>query len=359
MQSQHHHIFEPVYLYGKPRNQGVIRQFPADFIVSECLGFEPSGEGEHLYLQVQKQGENTQWLARQLASAFGIRLRDVSFSGLKDRHALTTQWFSLHLPGKTDRDDQVIELPNITVLQRARHHKKLRRGAHKTNEFEIRIRSVAGDRVDIEHRLAALQKGFPNYFGPQRFGTANRNLEKVRQLFAGQLRKVRRETRSLYLSTARAWLFNLVLSGRMSEEGMPNLREGDVLQLAGTNSVFCVTELDSELLKRLEKGDVFLTGPLWGRGPVMTGASMTVLEQGFTAAEPDLKAGLEAAGLTADRRALLSRPRQLSWEWENEATVRIGFHLGQGVYATSLLREVFHLKDAMVRESGGTDELVG
>ncbi len=359
MQSQHHHVFEPVYLYGKPRNQGVIRQFPADFIVSEHLGFDPSGEGEHLYLQVQKQGENTQWVARQLASVFGIRLREVSFSGLKDRHALTTQWFSLHLPGKTDRDHQVIDLPNITVLQRVRHHKKLRRGVHKANAFEIRIRSVAGDRADIEHRLTSLQKGFPNYFGPQRFGTANQNLEKVRQLFAGQLKKVRRETRSLYLSTARAWLFNLALSGRLSEEGRPGLREGDVLQLAGTGSVFCVTEPDSELVQRLETGDLFITGPLWGRGPVMTGASITVLEQGFTAAEPDLKAGLEAAGLTSDRRALLSRPHQLSWAWENETTVRIGFSLGRGVYATSLLREVFYLMDAMVRENGGTNELVG
>ena len=335
----------PTYLLGKPQSSAVIRESPADFIVDETLGFELSGEGEHLFLRVRKCRQNTQWVVRELAKIFAVKPRDVSVAGLKDRHAITSQWVSIHMPGKPEKDWIDIDLENVEVLQRKRHDKKLRRGAHKSNQFKITLRHVEGDQAEIENRLNAIQQGVPNYFGEQRFGINGHNIVMAKRLFAGELKKVKREKRSMYLSAARSWLFNAVLSQRLAETDALSLLVGDVLQLEGSSSVFTVDEIDSSLQQRLIEGDVQITGPLWGKGDVMTGPVVTEKEAAYLSGELELQQGLEDAGLKQQRRALLIRPKELNWAWQDEAVLVMEFCLGTGIYATSILREVMQITD--------------
>lgn len=343
------------YLLGQPQSSAVIRECPEDFVVDENLGFDLSGEGEHLFLLVRKRRQNTQWVVRELAKVFAVKPRDVSVAGLKDRHAVTTQWISIHMPGKPEKDWIDIDLENVEVLQRKRHHKKLRRGAHKSNQFKITLRQVEGVRTDIENRLNAIQQGVPNYFGEQRFGIDGHNITMAKRLFANELKKVKREKRSMYLSAARSWLFNSVLSQRLAEADGLSLLTGDVLQLDGSGSVFTVDEVNADLQQRLSQGDVQITGPLWGKGELMTGPIVTEKEAAYLSGETVLRQGLENAGLKPQRRPLLSRPQNLSWMWQDETSLVLEFSLGTGIYATSILREVTQISDATVEQRGNRE----
>ncbi|MGL6163523.1 MAG: tRNA pseudouridine(13) synthase TruD, partial [Aeromonas veronii] len=126
------------YLHGAPTARGILKAEAADFVVNEDLGFEPCGEGEHIFVRVRKTGENTAWVAGLLADAAGINRNAVTWAGLKDRHAVTEQWFGIHLPGKAEPDLSVIESDSIQILQVKRHNKKLRVGYLKGNHFILR-----------------------------------------------------------------------------------------------------------------------------------------------------------------------------------------------------------------------------
>ena len=77
---------------------GILRSTPDDFEVTETLTFEPEGEGEHLYVLAEKRGVTTRAVQQMLASRCGVPLRDVSYAGMKDRHAVARQWFSVRRP---------------------------------------------------------------------------------------------------------------------------------------------------------------------------------------------------------------------------------------------------------------------
>ncbi|HHQ14875.1 MAG TPA: tRNA pseudouridine(13) synthase TruD, partial [Chromatiales bacterium] len=188
--------------WGDAAATGIMRSRPEDFQVIEQLPFEPSGEGEHLFVQVRKTGQNTRWVAKRLADAAGIDYRATGYAGLKDRRAVAEQWFSLHLPGQND--PVLPEIPDVEVLQQIRHGNKLRTGALAGNRFKLVLRDCNGDRNAIVERLERISaQGAPNYFGPQRFGRDARNLELLN--VEG---RVGREARSFGLSALRSALFN-------------------------------------------------------------------------------------------------------------------------------------------------------
>ena len=112
------------------------------FDVTEDLGFDLSDDGEHDFLWIEKRDANTAWVARQLARHAGVSARDVGYAGLKDRQAVTTQWFSIHLPGRSDPDWAALDEPQIQVLECTRNRRKLRRGVHRANRFRLRLRSL-------------------------------------------------------------------------------------------------------------------------------------------------------------------------------------------------------------------------
>jgi tRNA pseudouridine13 synthase len=326
--------------YGGPPLRGVLRATPEDFFVDEDLGFAPDGAGEHVFVRVEKRGANTDFVARELAHFAGVRAEAVSYAGLKDRHAVTRQTFSIHLPGKADPDWAGLSHAEFSVLEAARHSRKLQRGALKGNRFRIVLRDVQGDR-DAAAKIAEAVRaqGVPNYFGEQRFGRDAANVDKALAMFKG--RRVQRHERSLLLSAARSQVFNAVLAGRVGQGNWNRPLDGEVWMLDGTHSIFGPEPLTPELSARLERGDIAPTGPMWGAGELRTRAAVADLENAVAARFPELAAGLAANGLRQERRSLVLRPRELAMHWLPAVGAELSFYLNSGTYATVLLRELF------------------
>lgn len=281
------------YTLGKPGARADFRCSPEDFLVEEDLGFEPGGEGEHLLLHLKKRGENTGWLAKELANAFNIRELDIGYCGLKDRNAVTRQWFSLYLPKLSDEHSmQQLSAfeqshPSITLLAHTRHAKKLRRGQHRANHFHIILRNLQPS-DDLEKRLAFIaETGVPNYFGEQRFGRGGSNLYWARLWFEGGETIRKRSKRVMAQSAARSFLFNTVLAARVA---------------AGNWNQKCFGD---------ELGD---TGPLWGRGKALGGEALNAFEAEQLAGYKPWMHGLEHVGSLQERRPLALRPEDFKWQ---------------------------------------------
>lgn len=307
-----------------------------DFRVDEILGFEPSGAGEHLFLDIEKRGANTAWVAQRLARWAGVVDHAVSYAGLKDRHAVTRQAFTVHLPKRIAPSlDVLADECEFRVLGHAWHARKLPRGALRGNRFVLRLRELVGERDPIEARLAAIaQRGVPNYFGEQRFGRDGGNLAAARAMFVG--RRLPREKRSILLSSARSALFNAVLAERVQRGDWDQGLAGEVWMLDGSHSVFGPEPMNDDLGRRCKELDLHPTGPMWGAGELRTQDVVRELETRTIEAFADLAAGLVAAGLRQERRALRLPVRELTWQWQG-ADLELGFFLPAGCYATTVL----------------------
>ncbi|MGY6277943.1 tRNA pseudouridine(13) synthase TruD [Methylomonas sp. MgM2] len=325
--------------FGGPAGSGEIKTEPDDFVVEEVLPFAPEGSGEHVFLQIEKTGENTEYIARLLARHAGVRQRDVGFAGLKDRHGRTQQWFSVWLPGLVDPDWSLLENPGLKILAAVRHARKLKRGVLAGNRFRIRIRNWQGDSAACERQLQAIKNnGFPNYFGEQRFGHHGRNVENAVAMFQGA--RVRREQRAIYLSAARSYLFNSILAERVKSQTWNQAIPGDLMQLNNSHSFFQAQTVDTALNTRVETGDVHPTGALFGKGKLPADTKALTMEQRIIAHYSELTDGLLKSELEADRRALRVMPQHLAWQFGNDQTLSLSFTLPAGSYATALLREI-------------------
>lgn len=326
---------------GVPEVGGSLRVSAEDFRVDEVAAFEPSGEGEHVFLHMEKTDSNTDWLAGQLARLAGVKRSDVGFAGLKDRHAVTRQWFSVYLGGREEPDWLQIEDEQVKLLQVTRNNKKLRRGVLAGNRFEIVIRNLAGEMEALEPRLQAVAtRGVPNYFGEQRFGREGANLEHAALLLGGKRVHGSRHQKGLYLSAARSWLFNLVLSKRVSDGSWNRILPGEVVMLDGTHSVFVAEQLDDELQKRVEEFDIHPTGPMPGKGSSRVQDVCAALEDEVLASYQEWVQGLARYGVEAQRRALRLPVRELEWDFPDDTSLRLQFYLPAGSYATSVIREL-------------------
>lgn len=329
------------YAYGGPAGSAVMRRSADDFRVDELLDIPLSGSGEHHWLHIQKRDTNTEWLARQLAKLANVPARDVSYAGLKDRVAVTSQWFSVRLPGKKEPDWTQIESEQVKLLEAGRHISKLRRGSHKGNCFQIILRDVKAERTVIEQSLNKIREfGVPNYYGEQRFGHEGRNVPNGLSLLQGEIKVKDRHKRSLYLSAVRSYLFNQILSKRVEDGSWQQLMPGEVVILSGTNSHFVAEELDETLLKRLSEGDIGPSAPLWGRGRSIVAGQAQAYERDLLESYQPVLSGLEHAGLEQSRRALRLLVPDLEWEWVSGEDLQLNFGLTKGAFATSLMREV-------------------
>jgi len=337
---------------GLPRAHGAavlsarIRTSPEDFLVEELPGFEPSGSGEHLLLTVEKRGMNTAFAAKRIAQWAGVGEMAIGYAGLKDRHAVTRQRFSVHLPKRIAPDlatlqDDGSSHESLRVLEHHWHAKKLPRGALAGNRFVLTLRELQGERDAIEERLRSIAaRGVPNYFGEQRFGRDGDNVGNALAMFGG--RRVRREQRTMLLSAARSELFNRVLAARVREGNWDQAVEGEVWMLDGSRSVFGPEPFDDALAQRLAAFDIHPTGPLWGRGELRSRERAAEIELAALGDDDAmaLRLGLEAAGLNQERRALRLRPANLVWAWREDAALEVGFALPPGAYATVVLAEL-------------------
>ncbi|MGY6587802.1 MAG: tRNA pseudouridine(13) synthase TruD [Wenzhouxiangella sp.] len=328
------------HAHGGPPVTGRIRTRPDDFIVIENLGHQPDGEGEHLWFDIEKREQNTVFVATALARAAGRHPRDVSFAGLKDRNAVTRQLFSLHLAGEADPDWSSWDIEGVRILSATRSRRKIQRGRLTGNRFELVVRELDGDLDALEQRLQAVRlQGVPNGFGEQRFG--GNNLARARALFAGELRKSpSKNKRGFYLSAARSLIFNQVLAERIERGDWNCLIDGELAVLDGSHSFFEADASDAEQIDRCNRMDIHPSGPLVGEGELPIAGQAAALEQRFIDAEPDLVTGLKRFKLKSQRRALRMAVQNLEWHFPDPQTMNIGFSLGQGSYATSVLREL-------------------
>lgn len=336
------------------------------------MSIELAGHGEHLWLQVRKRGHNTEQVARMLARAAGVAPRQVGYAGMKDRRAIAVQWFSLHLPGRADPDWTGLPA-GIEIVRAVRHTRKLQRGALRGNRFTIVLRQCTGEESALRARCAEIARdGVPNYFGEQRFGRDGMNVVNARALFAGA--RMERETanatdlmpgrtsaasrasdssrgprlhpvgdrhrRGIYLSSARAFLFNAVLAARIERDNWQTPLPGEACVLAGSHSFFIADAADDVILRRLAEQDIHLSGPMWGAGELPTRAAVRELELAVIDGHADLAPGLASEGLRQERRALRLIPRQLECERLDADDWRLSFSLPAGAFATALLREL-------------------
>ncbi len=333
------------FAYGAPECSALFKSEPADFCVDEELGFALTGTGDHLCVQIRKTGVATPQVVRLLEKAAGVREVDIGYAGLKDRQGICVQWFSIHLPGKADPE---IGGAGIEVLQSVRNNRKIRRGSHRGNRFQIRLRELQATVPDLEEHLdARLQlikaRGVPNYFGEQRFGTDNNNVAMAAQMFAGQLRVAKGFKRGMLLSAARSEVFNALLSQRVTAQNWDQYLAGDVMNLNGSDSVFVAPRWDALLQQRLDLFDIHPTGPLWGAGELRSSADAAALELLCRAQHEALCTGLEAAGLQQTRRSLRLLVEALQWTQIEGGELELEFMLPPGTYATTVLRELVRL----------------
>ena len=330
--------------YGPPPARATLSTDPEDFQVTEVEKFLPGGDGTHAWLRIRKRGLNTEAVATALARVAGVPRSAVGFAGMKDRLAVATQWFSVDLAGCAEPRWASIESEAIEVLEVARHHRKLRRGALLGNRFRIVLRDATGAGPALDERLDAVRAGgVPNYFGPQRFGRDGANLRLAESLLVEGRRIRDRHRRSLALSAARAHVFNRVLAARVESAAWAIPLNGDVMVLDGRGSVFTVDRVDDAVVARAARGELHPTGPLWGRGRRLVAGAARAIEDRIVTETASLCRGLERERLSQDRRALRVTVRDLECRAEPDRRVALSFSLPPGAYATVVLGELFSL----------------
>lgn len=335
--------------WGESCGSATLKAQPEDFRVTELLDIELSGTGEHLWLLLEKRDLNTEEVAKRLARAAGVKLKDVSYSGLKDRRAITSQWFSMQLPGRADPDFTALWGADLRCLDVQRHARKLQRGAHRANHFVIRLKDLKADQANLNRRLEQISGGgVPNYFGPQRFGRDGGNIQQARQWAERGALPPARGTRSRLLSTARSLIFNQVLAQRVAEGSWNLLKPGDCLAFTDSRSHFAAQRMEPED-QRFDALDLHPTGPLWGLGDLPVTDDVLMLEKNVAAGEPELTAWLEVAELKQQRRILRLPITGLTWHYPCADCIELEFTLPTGCFATAVLRELLVLTD----EPGG------
>ncbi len=328
------------YQQSTPISKAQLKATAEDFQVIEQLGFEFSGQGDFLMVHIRKRGENTSYVANELAKACGVPSKQVSWAGLKDRHAVTEQWLCVQNP-KQDLDIAVFEdeHPAVNILAAQRHNQKLRPGDLIGNQFVVRLTQVS----DVANVCQCLEQiklfGVPNYYGAQRFGRDGNNLNEARRWGRDNVRTRNQNKRSLYLSTARSWIFNQVVSARIEQQCLHSLLEGDIVIDQSGNQLFVDDTNLNQLNAQLAQGEIQLTAPLAGDNALPTQAAALQLEQIFLDQEPDLMKLIRGNRMRHDRRPVMLKAHDLTWQVEQDS-ITLRFSLPAGCFATSITREL-------------------
>ncbi len=327
------------YFLGVPQASGSIRSCPEDFVVEEIPRIHPEGEGNHLWLWIEKRSANTDWVARQLAKVAGCDFREVGYAGLKDRHAVTRQWFSLPVNDSARQNLEKTGIEGVLILDIRQHNRKLKRGTLNGNHFRLTIRDFKGDTTQTEQRLERIRvTGLPNYFGPQRFGHQGKNVEQGFNLLRKR-KRLQRNKKSIYLSAIRSFLFNQVLAERVREGTWDKMIAGELAMLDGSHSVFLSELPDSGIEDRCRSLDIHPTGPMPGKNGKQPEGEAAEIEQFVLQRWPELTEILISQGVQASRRALRLYPAEFEWGFEGSQMV-LAFVLPPGTFATTVLREI-------------------
>lgn len=331
---------------------GQIGPEPEDFLVEEMSAYEKSGKGEHLFLWVEKRGLNTTDVARSFEKVTDVKGRDIGFAGMKDKHAITRQWFSLlHKEGGAKSWDL---REGIKILKETRHDNKLRTGHLHGNRFSLRLLAAPEqDAAETKRRATIIyeriqKEGLINAFGPQRFGRGLSNLDKAMHwlIKAGDTpinpkRKTRRGglDPKLMQSVIQSDFFNRYAQKRTADKRP--LIQGEVVRLNNTNTHFRVEDVEAEL-PRFLSGDLKLTGVLPGHKTLQSDSDAALLEAEVfeeMALSQELRERLIQSAPGA-RRDLFLELKDFSLEVTDVLTLH--FSLPSGSYATTVSREFSH-----------------
>ncbi len=327
---------------------GFLKRTPEDFFVEEIPAYPPSGDGEHLLLLVEKRGITTSDLVGRASKMLGLRPSQVGYAGLKDAQAVTRQWISLHT--KEEPRLARLESPEIKVLRVERHRNKLRRGHLRGNRFRIVLRESTPPAGFTLLWKTLAEVGFPNYFGPQRFGAEGDNARKGALIVSRQIRPpANRDHARLLINAFQSALFNRLVAHRISERArLDDLLPGDFAIFRESGSFFAVTEAGlDDACRRAAGGEISAAAPLFGyKTPLAEGLpgewERSALES--NALDPaDFRLGGKKLSQAGTRRAVRAFPENHSWramELEGRPCLELEFSLRQGVYATSFLREL-------------------
>ncbi|VAW81187.1 tRNA pseudouridine(13) synthase [hydrothermal vent metagenome] len=337
-------------------SSGLIKQQAEDFEVNEVLVYEPVGEGEHAFVYVRKIGETTLVVAKKIAELAEVKIRQVSYAGLKDKHALTRQWFSVHLPGKPSPDWSLLNSESLWVEQSTRHDRKLRQGQIKTNNFKVIIKSLAYTSSSLDDFIQrVLLVGVPNYFTEQRFGIEANNLKNALLLLQATTsdavkpkRKKYSQQRGLYISAARSLLFNQVLSARVQHDSWNKAIDGDLFIKSGRHGMFSVDAIDQDIIDRLQTLQISPTGPLYGIKSMNVQGQAACIENNAMSDYSQYQLLLTQQKIKADRRALRLVVDDLRVTELSSDSVQFSFNLPSGCYATAVLREFIHYPGQML-----------
>lgn len=331
----------PPRLHGDPIGSAVFKSRVEDFQVEEVLGFEPSGEGEHCLLWIEKVNQNTNDVATGLAKRLGVRKRLISHCGLKDKNAITRQWFSVHLPGVDSPSRSDVESEGVRVLKVTRNSRKLRRGSHDANRFLVRLRETDFSKSEADARWQTIvERGVPNYFGPQRFGKQGGNVVQAIRFLAGDLKLKDRQLRGILISAARSLVFNACVSARVQADNWDVTLDGEVFGFPDNRSVVLPGSLRGDEAARVARGELELTAPLWGNGELQSENAVRTLEQSVADQFLEVTHGLAQFNLKQERRVMRLKPSNSNLVWEEDGSLVLKFDLPKGTYATTLIREL-------------------
>lgn len=317
-----------------------------DFCVHEIEAYSPCGQGEHVYLYIEKRGKTTLDLLRAIEHAFGVKEADIGYAGMKDKHAITRQWFSIRYGQDPSAAVSNLSEQQYTVLQSTRHSNKIRTGHLSANRFIVRLYGVQASDSAISERCASLSEGgFINYFGKQRFGYAGGNVALGLAALKGE-RRLKHKELKLMVSAVQSAAFNLCAGLRFERHGR-KIFDGDVMQRRGGGCfVSTEPELDQD---RVSSGEIVLTLPLPGNKVMLGGGVGHELEKHCAGllglSWPAAQAGevsFEKMGKMAQgcRRAMWELPKDLEWERLGPSSICVSFSLSSGSYATVFLRQL-------------------
>ncbi|MBA2650488.1 MAG: tRNA pseudouridine(13) synthase TruD [Legionella sp.] len=322
-----------------PLSTALFKKNAEDFHVNEFFQGAFSGEGEHILLKIEKKGVTTEALIQALSLATGIPVKGISYAGLKDKQSLATQWISIHAPGKIIEGASTLNGWGWKVIDTTRHHKKLRPGFLAGNHFKIKLRDVSKPE-DLIHRIEYIkEKGVPNYFGEQRFGLGEGNLIKAQAMLVQGQKVKNRFLKGIYLSSARAWIYNQILSRRVQEQTWNKALSGDVIQLGGSNSIFTIDTIDEEIIHRIKIKDISPASPLPGKNRLLgQGDAFKLINEIFEAWDAWIM-GLQDQNIEESWRANILHVENLELTIQTN-TADLSFTLPAGSYATVVLREL-------------------
>ena len=367
----------PLITADLPGIGGTLKSQPEDFDVEEIPAYSPSGDGEHLFLWIEKRGVSADELTRHLSSVLDLPAGDLGLAGLKDKYAVTRQFVSV--PRRLESLVPSINTDNIRVLNSTPHQNKLRTGHLNGNRFRVLVRGVSGSTAATVETLSEAggppalcvantiaerirRTGLPNYFGSQRFGHNGSTLKQGLNLLSetgasgepsrksrDRHRSSRRFLHRLALSAAQSWLFNQVLTERLRDGLLDRVMLGDVMQVCATGGLFVAQDLAAEQ-PRFEAHETVMTGPMFGPKMKPTTDEPAIREQRVLDTAQLSPDAFRRYGHLTDgtRRPMLVRPDDLRISAVPDGLL-FEFSLPSGSYATVLLHE-FMKADSVIDE---------